>query len=160
MSVATIGDQTLEPFLTPQVGEPIGTLIGSGLATGDATGGTQQVTWTLGDFVYVFRMVSGRLSANSAAPLHIQLETGFRPGGESEAYTDSVQLLAAGAGLTAGHVFIPASIFCSPRDQAVTLGLRMLNQNGIALRVAFRALVFPQNVLQVADPSLLARFII
>lgn len=160
MSVSVVGNLSLEPFLTPSIGEPLGTLIGTATLDGDATGGTQIITWTLGSFVYVVRMVSARIVAGATVPLHLQISTGYAAGGVSEAFTHSQDQVASGAGLASGATFIPPSIFCNPRENAVSVSVELLNVNTIRVLAAFRALVFPENVLQVADPAVLARFII
>lgn len=159
MTITAVGETSLEPFVTPAVGEPLGTLIGVGTVTGDASAGRQELRWTLGAFVYVFRMLSVRMVAGAGGLVNLRFSTGYIAGGAGEDYIDSFDLPADATG-RAGHTFIPASIFCVPRDTDVVIIITTPNQNTIVMNCAFRALVFPENVLQVADPALLARFII
>lgn len=159
MSVTTTGAFTLEPFLNPGPGEPLGTLVGAGSSAGDGTGGSNAITWNLGDFVYVLRGLSAGHNSSTDKVLNLRFNTGYQVGGFDETLGKTATATAI-TGLTTFIEWTPPSIFIQPRDATVEISAQMGNVNLITLVAAFRALVFPQNILQVADPSILAQFIV
>lgn len=161
MSVAIIGTTRLEPFLNPGVGEPLGTLIGAVTGAGDASGGTLGITFTLGAFVYIVRLIGTRMTAGAGQNIQLSLTTGYAPGGSSEIFGTTIVLGTVGTGETGHGSYIPPSIYAQPRDNNVVVNVALANPGvGVTVGGGFRALVFPENVLQVSDPSLLARFLI
>lgn len=119
------------------------------------------ISWTLGAFVYLVRLISARMTAVAATDINLALQTGYQPGGTTEQFGQSFATPAVGTGETGFVSFIPPSIYAQPQDVDVLITIVASNPGAaVTFTGSFRALVFPENTLQFTDPSLLARFLI